>query len=63
MFGIQPNTLTDAELAKYAYLQGAKGLSPEWVTLLITRFEEVLMANERMEAQLDAIGLWPMAIK
>jgi hypothetical protein len=55
MQGIQPQTLTDAELAKYAYLQGAKGLSPEWVTELITRFESLLMDYERLEAKLEAI--------
>ena len=55
MQGIQPQTLTDAELAKYAYLQGAKGLSPEGVTELITRFESLLMDYERLEAKLEAI--------
>ena len=55
MQGIQPETLTDAELAKYAHLQGAKGLSPEWVTELITRFESLLMDYERLDAKLEAI--------
>lgn len=51
MQGIQPQTLTDAELAKYAYLQGAKGLSPEWVTELINRFESLVQAYEELEAE------------
>ena len=55
MQGIQPETLTDAELAKYAHLQGAKGLSPEWVTELFIRFESLLMDYERLDAKLEAI--------
>lgn len=39
MSGIQPQTLSDSELVRYADLMGADKLPPEWVAELIKRLE------------------------
>lgn len=40
MQGIQPQSLTNAELARYAYLIGADKLPKEWIEELIKRVEQ-----------------------
>lgn len=45
MHDLQPQTLTDAELVKYAYLTGADKLPPNWVAELIKRLDATLDDN------------------
>lgn len=47
---IQPNTLTDEELARLSYVHGAKDLPEAWVQELISRMDKLLMRVEELEA-------------
>lgn len=51
MRGIQPDTLTDEELARISYVQGAKNLPEYWVQELISRLERILMRVDELEAE------------
>lgn len=51
MRGIQPDTLTDEELARISYVQGAKNLPEHWVQELISRLERILMRVDELEAE------------
>jgi len=42
MRGIQPSSLTNEELLRYATLVRAEDVPPEWVAELLKRFEELL---------------------
>jgi len=42
---VQPHRLTDAELVRYAYLQGAQNLTAAWIDELIKRLEARLDDN------------------
>lgn len=42
MQGIQPRTLSDEELLKYAYLLFPNGLDAEWTKEVLKRFAEAL---------------------
>lgn len=53
MQGIQPQHLMNEEFLRQAYIQGATALSPEWVIDLLVRFENVMMENDLLRAQLD----------
>jgi hypothetical protein len=46
MSGIQPQILTNEELVKYAWLQGADKLDPAWVQELLKRLEATLDDNK-----------------
>lgn len=45
MSGIQPASLTDEELVRYAWLNQEK-LTPEWIKELIRRLERTLDDNK-----------------
>jgi hypothetical protein len=55
MSGIQPRTLTDAELVRYADLEvGTKqGLPKEWQEELLRRFADVYEATPKQSKQDD----------
>lgn len=46
MQGIQPQSLTDEELVRYAHLQGYDKLPPAWVKEIVTRLERHLDDNK-----------------
>jgi len=42
MRGLQPSSLTNEELLKYATMARPEDVPPEWVAELLKRFEELL---------------------
>lgn len=46
MYGIRPESLSTAELVKYAWLEGPERLPPEWVTEILKRLEQTLDDNK-----------------
>jgi hypothetical protein len=46
MQSIQPQNLTNAELLRYAYMQGHDKLPVDWITEIIKRFETLLDDNK-----------------
>jgi len=46
MSSIQPRSLSDQELLRYAYTMGHDKLPVEWVTEIIVRFEALLDTTE-----------------
>ena len=47
MQGIKPETLTDEEFMKYAYLQGLGKLDERWVKELYDRLQRVMDEKEK----------------
>lgn len=45
MQGIQPQSLTDEELLRYARLNGAETLPAAWTEELLKRFEKLLASS------------------
>lgn len=46
MQSLRPETLTNAELVKYAWLAGANTLKEDWIAELIKRLEATLDDNK-----------------
>jgi hypothetical protein len=42
MQGIQPSSLSDEELVRYATLMRPEEVPPAWITEILKRFEELL---------------------
>jgi hypothetical protein len=51
MPGIQPQSLTDEELARHIYMQLGAPLPSDWVAELLVRFNEKLDAEAELPAE------------
>jgi hypothetical protein len=51
--GIQPSSLSDEELLKYAHLENNHGLSKDWCDALITRLSGMLDEVEFFKKELE----------
>lgn len=53
MSGLQPTSLSNEELLKYAFIENNSGLPKDWCDVLITRFDDVLEELEFLKKELD----------
>jgi hypothetical protein len=54
MQGIQPQSLTNEEFLRQAYIQGDEVLAKsDWMAELLLRFERLLMENYELTAQVE----------